>query len=183
MHSEIESITVTAMLYTRESCMHAAVRALHSSAFIFQTNCLILWLTVTWVKCLGRSLGGSLVVSRPETEPNDMKNSSRCWVTPQRKERRLQNYLPVFLLLYLKTDARPVCEWLVCKNVSLVPRPHPQKEERVWGHWCWFLVLQAQQTRPLANWLFKNSSQVDIVDLHSCPDDDRSMVIVFIIER
>ena len=29
---------------------------------------------------------------------------------------------------------------------SLVPRPHPQKEERVWGHWCWFLVLQAQQS-------------------------------------
>ena len=24
---------------------------------------------------------------------------------------------------------------------------------------------------------FKHSSQVDIVDLHSCPDDDRSMVI------
>ena len=31
------------------------------------------------------------------------------------------------------------------------------------------------------NWIegliFKNSSQVDIVDLHSCPDDDRSMAI------
>ena len=32
-------------------------------------------------------------------------------------------------------------------------------------------------TRPLANLLYKNLSQVDIVDLHSCPDDDRSMAI------
>ena len=29
-------------------------------------------------------------------------------------------------------------------TVSLVPRPHPQNEERVWGHWCsdsWFRKL------------------------------------------
>ena len=36
---------------------------------------------------------------------------------------------------------------------------------------------QEHRTRPLPNWLFKNSSQVDIVDLHSCPDDDHSMAI------
>ena len=29
---------------------------------------------------------------------------------------------------------------------SLVPRPHHAREERVWGHWCRFLVLQTQQS-------------------------------------
>ena len=40
-------------------------------------------------------------------------------------------------------------------------RPHPQEH----------------RTCPLANWLFKNSNQADIVDLHSCPDGDCSMAI------
>ena len=34
MHSEIEGVIVIAMLFTQESCMHAVVRVLYSSAFI-----------------------------------------------------------------------------------------------------------------------------------------------------
>ena len=31
-------------------------------------------------------------------------------------------------------------------TTSLVPKPHHAREERIWGHWCQFLVLQAQQS-------------------------------------
>ena len=36
-----------------------------------------------------------------------------------------------------------VCIWWW---TSLIPRSHHTHDERVWGHWCWFLVLQAQQS-------------------------------------
>ena len=31
-------------------------------------------------------------------------------------------------------------------SISLIPRPHHAREERVWWHWRRFLVLQAQQS-------------------------------------
>ena len=34
----------------------------------------------------------------------------------------------------------------VAVQFSLVPRPHHACEERVWGHWRQFLVLEAQQS-------------------------------------
>ena len=56
-------------------------------------------------------------------------------------------------------------------------RPHQQSEDQRPPSDERQPCPQECRTRPPANWLYKNSSQVDIVDLHSCPDDDHSMVI------
>ena len=46
--------------------------------------------------------------------------------------------------MYGKYHIRSTCYAL--PNASLVPTLHHARKERVWGHWCRFLVLQAQQS-------------------------------------